>query len=124
MRVGVAAAAQYPSPKPQRILSPILWVIRVAAIQRRCPLPDCASHIQAAIGAHTRWVATNRARAADLGVDSTDIATALRIMVGGDERVSRFHDEKMNEDYDVQVRLQQGDRNDAETIARDRKSVG
>jgi HAE1 family hydrophobic/amphiphilic exporter-1 len=60
----------------------------------------------------------DRARAADLGVDSTDIATALRIMVGGDERVSRFHDEQMNEDYDVQVRLQQGDRNDADTISR------
>jgi HAE1 family hydrophobic/amphiphilic exporter-1 len=60
----------------------------------------------------------DRARAADLGVDSTDIATALRIMVGGDERVSRFHDEQMNEDYDVQVRLKQGHRNDAETISR------
>jgi hydrophobic/amphiphilic exporter-1 (mainly G- bacteria), HAE1 family len=60
----------------------------------------------------------DRARAADLGVDSTDIATALGIMVGGDERVSRFHDEHMNEDYDVQVRLKQGDRNDAETISR------
>ena len=60
----------------------------------------------------------DRARAADLGVDSTDIATAMRIMVGGDERVSRFHDERMNEDYDVAVRLKQGDRNDAETIAR------
>jgi HAE1 family hydrophobic/amphiphilic exporter-1 len=60
----------------------------------------------------------DRARAADLGVDSTDIATALGIMVGGDERVSRFHDAQMNEDYDVQVRLKQGDRNDAETIAR------
>lgn len=60
----------------------------------------------------------DRARAADLGVDSTDIATALRIMVGGDERVSRFHDQQMNEDYDVQIRLQQGDRNDTETISR------
>ncbi|MBL8190787.1 MAG: efflux RND transporter permease subunit [Acidobacteria bacterium] len=60
----------------------------------------------------------DRQRAADLGVDSTDIATALRIMVGGDERVSRFHDEQMNEDYDIQVRLKQGDRNDQETIAR------
>ncbi|HKQ72207.1 MAG TPA: efflux RND transporter permease subunit [Blastocatellia bacterium] len=60
----------------------------------------------------------DRARAADLGVDSTDIATALRIMVGGDERVSRFHDEQMNEDYDVQVRLKDGHRNDAETISR------
>jgi HAE1 family hydrophobic/amphiphilic exporter-1 len=60
----------------------------------------------------------DRARAADLGVDSTNIATALRIMVGGDERVSRFHDEQMNEDYDVQIRLKQGDRNDAATISR------
>ncbi len=63
-------------------------------------------------------VKIDRARAADLGVDSTDIATAMRIMVGGDERVSRFHDEHMNEDYDVAVRLKQGDRNDAETISR------
>jgi hydrophobe/amphiphile efflux-1 (HAE1) family protein len=60
----------------------------------------------------------DRARAADLGVDTTNIATALGIMVGGDDRVSRFHDEQMNEDYDVQVRLKQGDRNDAETISR------
>jgi HAE1 family hydrophobic/amphiphilic exporter-1 len=59
----------------------------------------------------------DRARAADLGVDSTDIATALRIMVGGDERVSRFHDKQINEDYDVQVRLKEGDRNDVETIS-------
>ena len=63
-------------------------------------------------------VRIDRERAADLGVDSTDIATAMRIMVGGDERVSRFHDERMNEDYDVAVRLKQGDRNDAETISR------
>ena len=60
----------------------------------------------------------DRQRAADLGVDSTDIATALRIMVGGDERASRFHDEQMNEEYDVQIRLKHGDRNDQETIAR------
>lgn len=63
-------------------------------------------------------VRIDRARAADLGVDTTDIATALRLMVGGDERVSRFHDESVNEDYDVQLRLQQGDRNDEGTISR------
>ncbi|MFZ4627570.1 MAG: efflux RND transporter permease subunit [Blastocatellia bacterium] len=63
-------------------------------------------------------VEINRPRAADLGVDSTDIATALRLMVGGDERVSRFRDEQMNEDYDVQIRLQKGDRSDSATIAR------
>ena len=39
-------------------------------------------------------------------------------MVGGDERVTRFRDETMNEDYDVQVRLKEGDRNEAEPIAR------
>jgi HAE1 family hydrophobic/amphiphilic exporter-1 len=63
-------------------------------------------------------VEIDRERAANLGVDTQDIATALRIMVGGDDRVTRFRDETMNEDYDVQVRLKEGDRNDAETIAR------
>ncbi len=63
-------------------------------------------------------VEIDRDRAANLGVDTEDIATALRIMVGGDDRVTRFRDETMNEDYDVQVRLQEGDRNDAENIAR------
>jgi HAE1 family hydrophobic/amphiphilic exporter-1 len=63
-------------------------------------------------------VEIDRDRAANLGVDTEDIASALRIMVGGDTRVTRFRDETMNEDYDVQVRLKEGDRNDAETIAR------
>ncbi|MCI0339311.1 MAG: efflux RND transporter permease subunit [Acidobacteria bacterium] len=63
-------------------------------------------------------VKVDRARAADLGVDMTDIATALRLMVGGDDRVSRYRDEMLNEDYDVELRLKQGDRNDQETIAR------
>jgi HAE1 family hydrophobic/amphiphilic exporter-1 len=63
-------------------------------------------------------VEIDRARAADLGVDSTDIATALRLMVGGDERVSRFRDEQMNEDYDVQIRLKRDDRSDSLKIAR------
>jgi len=63
-------------------------------------------------------VEIDRERAANLGVEVEDIATALRIMVGGEDRVTRFRDETMNEDYDVQVRLKDGDRNDAETIAR------
>jgi HAE1 family hydrophobic/amphiphilic exporter-1 len=62
-------------------------------------------------------VEIDRERAADLGVDTEDIATALRIMVGGDDRVTRFRDETMSEDYDVQVRLKQIDRNDAAGIA-------
>ena len=63
-------------------------------------------------------VEIDRARAADLGVDSTDIATALRLMVGGEDRASRFRDESINEDYDVQLRLDEKDRSDVATIQR------
>src|SRR5262249_45508878 len=37
-------------------------------------------------------VEIDRVRAADLGVSTDDIASAMRLMVGGDQRVSRFHD--------------------------------
>jgi HAE1 family hydrophobic/amphiphilic exporter-1 len=63
-------------------------------------------------------VEIDRERAARLGVDTEDIANALRIMVGGDQRVSRFRDSSVNEDYDVQLRLSEADRMDAKTIAR------
>jgi HAE1 family hydrophobic/amphiphilic exporter-1 len=63
-------------------------------------------------------VEIDRARAADLGVETEDIARALRLMVGGEEKVSRFHDNLLNEDYDVQLRLRDGDRNDPDTIWR------
>ena len=63
-------------------------------------------------------VRIDRDRAADLGVSTSDIATSLRLMVGGEEQASRFRDESINEDYDVQLRLSEGDRNDADTISR------
>ena len=63
-------------------------------------------------------VVIDRDRAADLGVDVEDVALAMRLMVGGDDRVSRFIDPSVNEDYDVQVRLEEGDRNDPATISR------
>src|SRR5215216_1943349 len=63
-------------------------------------------------------VKIDRDRAADLGVDTSDIATSLRLMVGGEEETSRFRDESINEDYDVQLRLTEADRSDAETIKR------
>jgi HAE1 family hydrophobic/amphiphilic exporter-1 len=63
-------------------------------------------------------VEIDRARAANLGVDTQDIATALRIMVGGDPRVSRFRDPLVNDDYDVQLRLADADRNEASDIPR------
>ena len=52
----------------------------------------------------------DRERAADLGVRTEDIATALRLMVGGDDEVSRFRDAAANENYDVQLRLTERDR--------------
>lgn len=63
-------------------------------------------------------VEIDRDRAADLGVDTSDIATGLRVMVGGDEEASRFRDPTVNEDYDVQLRLIEGDRSDIGAIGR------
>ena len=63
-------------------------------------------------------VVIDRDRAADLGVDTSDIATSLRLMVGGEEEASRFRDESINEDYDVQLRLTEADRRDVDTINR------
>jgi multidrug efflux pump subunit AcrB len=60
----------------------------------------------------------DRARAADLGVSTEEIATALRLMVGGDQRVSRFRDPTVNDDYDVQLRISEGQRNDPGAIGR------
>jgi HAE1 family hydrophobic/amphiphilic exporter-1 len=63
-------------------------------------------------------VVVDRARAADLGVQMTDVATALRLMVGGDEEVSRFYDPQVNDDYDIQLRLAEGTRNTADAVTR------
>jgi hydrophobe/amphiphile efflux-1 (HAE1) family protein len=63
-------------------------------------------------------VVIDRARAADLRVDTEQIATALRLMVGGDDQVSRFHDNDVNDDYDVTVRLLDAHRNDLSVISR------
>jgi hydrophobic/amphiphilic exporter-1 (mainly G- bacteria), HAE1 family len=63
-------------------------------------------------------VVIDRARAADLRVDTEQIATALRLMVGGDDQVSRFHDNDVNDDYDVQIRLIDANRNDLSVISR------
>jgi HAE1 family hydrophobic/amphiphilic exporter-1 len=60
----------------------------------------------------------DRDRAADLGVDAADIAGSLRIMVGGDDEVSRFRDDKAADDYDVEVRLANTDRRSLDTVAK------
>ncbi|WP_437970691.1 efflux RND transporter permease subunit [Sorangium sp. So ce260] len=63
-------------------------------------------------------VLIDRERAADLGVRTQDIATALRLMVGGDQEVSRFRDEAANENYDVQLRLMEEDRDRLAAVRR------
>jgi HAE1 family hydrophobic/amphiphilic exporter-1 len=54
----------------------------------------------------------DRQRAADLGVDARDVGTAVRLMIGGEEEVARFRDPAVGEDYDVQLRLAEKDRDE------------
>jgi len=63
-------------------------------------------------------VEIDRARAADLRVDPERVGTAVRLLVGGDEEVSRFKDPSNNEDYRVTLRLREEDRADPATIGR------
>jgi len=61
-------------------------------------------------------VEIDRERAATLGVSTSDIANSLRVMVGGDTEVTRYHDASVNEAYPVQLRLTEGDRNDPRAL--------
>jgi hydrophobic/amphiphilic exporter-1 (mainly G- bacteria), HAE1 family len=63
-------------------------------------------------------VQIDRDRAADLGVTPQDIGTALRVLVGGDQEISRFRDPMTSEDYDVQLRLAVGDREEPGQLPR------
>ncbi len=57
-------------------------------------------------------VEIDRERAGTLGVDTQDIALALRLLVGGDPEVGRFRDPQLDEEYDVRLRLRDEDRTD------------
>src|SRR6185369_15256808 len=48
----------------------------------------------------------------DLGVDARDVGTAVRLMIGGEEEVARFRDPAVGEDYEVQLRLAEKDRDE------------
>jgi HAE1 family hydrophobic/amphiphilic exporter-1 len=61
-------------------------------------------------------VQIDRERAAALGVDVREIADTLRVAVGGDDRVSRFRDSRLDGVYDVELRLVGIDRASAQAI--------
>ena len=61
-------------------------------------------------------VEIDRDRAADLGVRARDVGTALRLMVGGADEVSRFRDPATGRNYDVRLRLSERDRDRGELI--------
>jgi HAE1 family hydrophobic/amphiphilic exporter-1 len=63
-------------------------------------------------------VEIDRDRAADLGINTADIGAALRIMVGGIDDVSSYRDPAVNEEYDVQLRLDERFRDDPAVIQR------
>ncbi|MBL9120883.1 MAG: efflux RND transporter permease subunit [Phycisphaerae bacterium] len=63
-------------------------------------------------------VRIDRERAADLGVSPRDIGTALRVLIGGDDEVTRFRDEATSEEYDVQLRLEERDRSEENALPR------
>lgn len=50
-------------------------------------------------------VLPDRERASQLHIGADELATAVRIMVGGDTKVTKYHDNSTNEDYDVRLRL-------------------
>jgi HAE1 family hydrophobic/amphiphilic exporter-1 len=62
-------------------------------------------------------VEIDRERAATLGVDVQEIADTQRVAVGGDDRVSRFRDWKLDDVYDVELRLVDVDRGTREAIS-------
>jgi HAE1 family hydrophobic/amphiphilic exporter-1 len=59
----------------------------------------------------------DRDKAGMLGVDVQEIADTLRIAVGGDDRVSRYRDDKLDDAYDVELRLVGVDRDSASSIS-------
>jgi HAE1 family hydrophobic/amphiphilic exporter-1 len=63
-------------------------------------------------------VEVDRTRAADMGVDVDRVASALRLMVGGEQQISLYHDPGINFDYDVDIRLNEAQRRDPDTISR------
>ncbi|MCI0418331.1 MAG: efflux RND transporter permease subunit [Acidobacteria bacterium] len=60
-------------------------------------------------------VKVDREKAADLGVRVSDIASSLRTMVSGEERITKY--KEGDEQYEVRLRVLERDRGDAEAIS-------
>jgi HAE1 family hydrophobic/amphiphilic exporter-1 len=59
----------------------------------------------------------DRERAASLGVDLFDLASTLRLLVGGDEeQITRYKDPARSEEYEVRIRLAERFRNSPEDL--------
>ncbi len=61
-------------------------------------------------------VKIDRQLASDLGVRVTDVASAVRLMMSGDDEISTFKDE--GEQYPVTMRLMEGQRDSQEVLSR------
>ncbi len=59
-------------------------------------------------------VSVDRQRAADLGVRVSDLASALRLMVSGEDEITSFREE--GERYPVKMRVREDQRNDVEAV--------
>jgi HAE1 family hydrophobic/amphiphilic exporter-1 len=62
-------------------------------------------------------VTIDRERAAAMGVEVREVAETLRLAVGGDDRVSRYYDDRADDSYDVELRLVGVDRADPAAIS-------
>ena len=99
-------------------LEPAGRVQRKAAAARRQRFP-ASSTSTPRCGSTSRSCSVNidRERAAALGVDVHEIAETLRVAVGGDDRVSRYRDDTVDDAYDVELRLVGVDRRDVASIS-------
>jgi len=61
-------------------------------------------------------VKIDRQLASDLGVRVSDVASAVRLMMSGDDEISTFKDE--GEQYPVTMRLMEGQRDSQEVLSR------
>jgi len=93
-------------------LSNSIEALRVRAAERGMPNLDTTLRLRRP----ELRVQIDRPRAAELGVSTQDIATAMRLLVGGATEVSRFRDPHLDEEYDVRLRLRPEDRDRAERI--------